>query len=66
MTTPIIRSMPVSATMTSIRTAITRFDKAAQEFAFIGSQMPENHHEIEREYKAARQSLERMIERNLK
>lgn len=53
-------------TMSSIKAAITRFDKAAQDYAFIGSNPPEVHSIIEQEYVLARESLERMIERNLK
>lgn len=53
-------------TMSSIKAAITRFDKAAQDFAFLGSQHPEHHQMIRQEYHLARESLERMIERNLK
>lgn len=52
--------------MASIKAAITRFDKAAQDFTFIGSQDPEYHSLIRQEYQLARESLERMIERNLK
>lgn len=53
-------------TMSSIRAAITRFDKAAQDYAFKGSHHPDTHSLIEQEYALARESLERMIERNLK
>lgn len=53
-------------TMSSIRAAITRFDKAAQDYAFKGSHHPDIHSLIDQEYTLARESLERMIERNLK
>lgn len=53
-------------TMSSIKAAITRFDKAAQDYTFKGTYVPEMHSIIEQEYVLARESLERMIERNLK
>lgn len=53
-------------TMESIKAAITRFDKASQDYAFIGSQDPEDRGLIEQEHTLARESLERMIERSLK
>lgn len=58
--------MMVNRTMPSIKAAITRFDKAAQDFAFLGSAHPDEHLTIRQEYHLARESLERMIERNLK
>lgn len=54
-----------SKAMASIKAAITRFDRASQDFAFIGAQAPENHSMIEQEYTLSRRSLERMIERHL-
>lgn len=53
-------------TMSSIKAAITRFDKAAQDYAFRGTYIDSMAALIDQEYALARESLERMIERNLK
>lgn len=50
----------------SIKRAITRFDKAAQEYAFKGSFRIETAEEIEQEYEAARRSLEGIIAKALR
>lgn len=52
--------------MSSIKAAITRFDNSCRSIAFKGGEHPDTWQEIEREYVLARESLERMIERNLK
>ena len=52
--------------MKLIRAAISRFDKAAQDYAFIGSQDPIERPLIEHEYKKSREDLERFIEKHLK
>ena len=49
--------------MIAIKAAITRFDNAAQEYAFRGAAHPEDRSEIKEEYVRARESLERMIAR---
>ena len=46
-----------------IRAAITRFDKACHEMAWKGAAHPEEHAAIEREHAAARDNLERQIEK---
>jgi hypothetical protein len=47
--------------MAHIKRAITRFDTAAQDYAFMGAQPPEYHHFIENEYKNSRVLLESRI-----
>lgn len=54
------------STMSIIKAAITRFDKVAQELAFVGSQDPEDRPLIREEHEQARMALERMIQRHLK
>lgn len=48
--------------MKTLRSAITRFDKAAQAFSHAGSQDPEDAIEIKIEYKLNRKKLEDLIE----
>ena len=55
-----------SLKMRSIKAAITRFDNAAQAYAFKGAADPEDHPAIEHQYEAAKASLVSLIERNLK
>lgn len=52
--------------MTSIKAAITRFDNAAQEYAFKGSFHPDDREIAEQRYAVTREMLEKMIERMLK
>lgn len=44
-----------------IKAAITRFDVAAQDYAFKGAAHPDDHHAIDARYKKARENLERLI-----
>lgn len=55
-----------STKMRHIKAAITRFDNAAQAYAFKGSAHPEDWPAIEHQYEAAKSSLISLIERNLK
>lgn len=52
--------------MRSIKAAITRFDNAAQAFAFKGAAHPDDWSAIEHQYEAAKANLVSIIERNLK
>ena len=45
----------------NIRSLITRFDNAAQNYAFKGSLHPDDWEECERRYKQAREALEKVI-----
>lgn len=45
--------------------AITRFDKAAQEYAVIGSQHPEDQEAISTEYTRSRECLEEAIKKEI-
>ncbi|MDE4297142.1 hypothetical protein PXK56_18315 [Phaeobacter gallaeciensis] len=45
----------------AIKGKITAYGNAAQEYAFIGSKMPEDHEVIEENFKIARYNLERTI-----
>lgn len=51
--------------MKSIKSAITRFDKAAQNYSVRGAYMPVEAIEIEVEYKHCRKLLEELIDRLL-
>lgn len=44
-----------------IKAKITQFDQACQEYAFMGSQPPEDHEAIVHDYLQARYNLERTI-----
>lgn len=48
-------------TNSSVKRAITRFDKAAQAFAWKGSTPPEMWSHTDKEYKASREALEKLI-----
>ena len=47
----------------STRRALTRFERAVRAHAFKGAHMPEEHEAIEREYKMAKATVERLIGR---
>ena len=47
--------------MSSIKAAITRFDAACQDKAFLGAQDPETRSQTNQEHTLARESLERLI-----
>lgn len=47
--------------MSKIKAAITRFDNAAQNYAFKGSAHPDEWQDIENTYIKARERLERLI-----
>lgn len=51
--------------MKSIKSAITRFDKAAQNYSVRGAYTPFEAIEIEMEYKHCRKLLEELIDRTL-
>lgn len=51
--------------MKSIKSAITRFDKAAQNYSVRGAYTPFEAIEIEMEYKHSRKLLEELIDRAL-
>ena len=50
----------------SIKSAITRFDTAAQQMAFQGAADPDDRVAIVHQYQTARINLERAIERAIK
>ena len=52
--------------MASIRAAITLFDRAAQDYAFMDAYHPDDRPGIEQEYRDQRAQLERLIQRHLK
>lgn len=49
----------------SIKGKITEFERAVRDHAFIGSQHPEDHEEIEEAYESARYDLEQTIRTHL-
>lgn len=51
--------------MSRMRVLITKFDIAAQDYAFMGSQHPDDHEAIRNRYTKAREKLEKEIEENL-
>lgn len=53
--------MSKATQQTTAKRLITRFDKACQAYAWKGSQMPEMHPIIEKEYKASREALEKFL-----
>ena len=48
-------------TKSSVKRAITRFDKAAQAYTWMGSTPPEMWKQTIKEYKASREALEKLI-----
>lgn len=55
----------VDGVPSSIKAKITAFSQAAQDYAFIGSQPPEDHAEIEEEFHRARYNLELSVKTHL-
>ena len=49
----------------TVRAAINRFDKAAQDYAFVGSQPPEDRPLIEAEYRESKEHLGNTIGKSL-
>lgn len=52
--------------MIAIRSAITQFDNAAQEYAFLGAAHPEDRDDIETVYILKRKRLEDLIQKHVK